>query len=147
MAAPVTYMIDDVQYVSVMAGWGGAFAKRARTEGKIYTFTLGGKEKLPTRGEPPEVEPIPQSASQETIAKGADLFRFHCARCHGGGTTLTDLRYSLEDTYDLYTDILLEGVLADIGMRSYAARLTEEEVQAIRAFVVEERNKVASKSN
>jgi quinohemoprotein ethanol dehydrogenase len=50
MAPPVTYAVDGVQYVSVMAGWGG-FAGLFNFPGtgpvkpgfgRILTFTLGG---------------------------------------------------------------------------------------------------------
>ena len=54
LAAPVTYMVDGQQYVSVMAGWGGAFAlsggeaaaaSQVGGVGSLLSFTLGGKKK------------------------------------------------------------------------------------------------------
>src|SRR5207253_6264927 len=52
VAAPSTYDIDGVQYVSVAVGWGGVFGITQRvTEhegpGRIYTFALGGKTAFP----------------------------------------------------------------------------------------------------
>ena len=48
MLSPVTFAVDGVQYVSVMAGWGGAFAigggtaarGAARGPGKLITYAL-----------------------------------------------------------------------------------------------------------
>ncbi|HUE96299.1 MAG TPA: PQQ-dependent dehydrogenase, methanol/ethanol family, partial [Longimicrobiaceae bacterium] len=47
IAAPVTYMIDGVQYVAVMAGWGGSYGltgggRRPFTEGRLFVFRLDG---------------------------------------------------------------------------------------------------------
>ncbi len=53
MAAPNTYMVDGVQYVSIAVGWGGAegILDQAMTEninpGTVYTFALGKKEAPP----------------------------------------------------------------------------------------------------
>jgi quinohemoprotein ethanol dehydrogenase len=53
MAAPNTYMVDGVQYVSIAVGWGGAegLLDQAMTEninpGTVYTFALGKKEAPP----------------------------------------------------------------------------------------------------
>jgi quinohemoprotein ethanol dehydrogenase len=53
MAAPNTYMVDGVQYVSIAVGWGGAegLLDQAMTEninpGTVYTFALGKKEVPP----------------------------------------------------------------------------------------------------
>jgi PQQ-dependent dehydrogenase (methanol/ethanol family) len=143
VAAPITYELDGVQYVAVMAGWGGAFAKKARNEGRLYAFAIGGRENLPDPLELPPVEPLVQTADADTIERGGELFRVHCARCHGGGTTLPDLRYSDSGMFDLYPDILLNGALENTGMRSFEEKLDEAEAEAIRAWIVEERNEVA----
>ena len=51
IAAPVTYTLDGVQHVTVVAGWGGAFAliggpaaaaTGVHTNGKVLTYTLAG---------------------------------------------------------------------------------------------------------
>ncbi len=52
VAAPATYMVDGVQYVSVAVGWGGVFGITQRATdreapGTVYTFAIGGKAPLP----------------------------------------------------------------------------------------------------
>src|SRR5262249_41458877 len=59
VAAPVSYELDGVQYVAVMAGWGGAFAlgggdaaaaagvTRETNFGRLLVFRLGGADQLP----------------------------------------------------------------------------------------------------
>ena len=52
VAAPATYMVDGVQYLSIAVGWGGVFGiwdrvTELRTPGTVYTFAIGGKAKLP----------------------------------------------------------------------------------------------------
>ena len=52
VAAPSTYMVDGVQYLSIAVGWGGVFGiwdhvTELRTPGTVYTFAIEGKAKLP----------------------------------------------------------------------------------------------------
>ena len=143
LAGPVSYEVDGTQYIAVMAGWGGAFAVRSRNEGKIFAFALGGDEaavsagRLPEREAPSRIEQTPDTA---TLAQGLELFNTWCAQCHGGGTTLPDLRYSEPEIYDRYQQIVLAGERAGQGMPPFGAELDLEQVRAIAAWVIEERN-------
>ncbi len=144
MAPPVTYMADGVQQVSIMVGFGGGFGRGARRTGRLLTFKLGGTAPLPERPVRDPVRAVPQTASVTTIAKGGALFEMYCARCHGGGTTLADLRYSSEGTFGIYEDIVLKGTMVDAGMRAFGNVLTKDDLQAIRAWVIDERRKIAT---
>ncbi len=158
IAPPVTYEVDGAQYVSVLAGWGGSFAMAGGTAtggipapGRLLTFRLDGKQKLPfTMAQKlPDVKTIEFEASPETITAGAVLFAQQCATCHGlaamsGGAT-PDLRYSQTGIFDRYKQIVLEGLFADAGMPSFKGRLSAEEVDAIRAYVLKRRSEIASK--
>ncbi|MFY9555536.1 MAG: PQQ-dependent dehydrogenase, methanol/ethanol family [Blastocatellia bacterium] len=151
IASPVTYELDGVQYVSIMAGWGGAFpltggdGKGATPSGgKLLTFSLNGKMKLPEIvAQERIITPIGVTASIETIEKGATLFAQWCAVCHGlgaaGGGATADLRYSQAATFDKYRDIVLEGKYQGMGMPSLKRWLTSEDVDAIRAYVLTRR--------
>ena len=144
LAPPITFQIDGEQYLSVMAGWGGGFAPRARNEGRVLTFALGGTAKMPVR--PParrRVSLIDSHASSQDIAAGRKLYASHCARCHGGGTTLPDLRTSPAGVYDAYDRIIRQGSLADRGMPRFAA-LDAAAVAALRAYMLDERRKLLS---
>jgi quinohemoprotein ethanol dehydrogenase len=91
MAAPMTYEVAGVQYVAVMAGYGGGaiattypdFAAGARylNEGRIVAFRLGGGAVPlpPLRKQLPLPTPPPQEGSAADIARGLRLFTGECA--------------------------------------------------------------------
>ena len=154
IAPPVTYAVDGEQYVAVMAGWGGGGAattfdpKLAHHEygndGRILVFKLGGDPDVPQpENYRPELpEPPVQDASAEVIAEGKKHYHRQCAVCHGllavGPYEIPDLRYSDPSIYDAYDDIVLEGILKDNGMASFADALDTEKVAAIKAYVISE---------
>ena len=140
LAAPITYEIDGQQYVSVMAGWGGAFVPRYRSKGLLYTFALQGAEPAPVRPNTGPVSPIEFQATPAQLASGAVMFEAQCARCHNAGTTAPDLRRLAPATYDALPNILQKGVLAGRGMPPF--RITDAEVAALRAFLLDERRKL-----
>jgi PQQ-dependent dehydrogenase (methanol/ethanol family) len=156
LASPVTYELDGAQYVSVLAGWGGAFGlNRAdavgtgKRGGWILTFALAGSIEMPessTRNaRPPSA--IELDATADVIAAGGEVYERHCAVCHGdaaqGGGVLADLRYSAPRVFGSYDEILLEGRLIEVGMPSLGDVLTADDATAVHAFVVNERNKLA----
>ncbi len=158
IASPVTYEIDGTQYVSIMAGWGGAFALTGgnlglpATPGRLLTFALNGKQQLPvvaaTQPTPPAA--IELNVSTEMLAKGGDLFARNCAVCHGiaafgGGGVLPDLRYSSPATFTSFQKIVLDGALINEGMPSFKHSMNAEDVQAIRAYVISRRNELTKK--
>ena len=145
MAPPITYEIAGRQYVSVMAGWGGAFARKARTFGRLMTFALGGTAALPTRPQPRRVTAIASNAKPDEIAAGAKLFATYCVRCHGSNTILPDLRTSTAGVYAGLEKILLDGSLAERGMPRFdvAENFDRQAVAALRAYLLDERRKLA----
>ena len=156
IASPVTYELDGVQYVSIMAGWGGAFpltggdGKGASpAAGRLLTFALNVKQPLPEIvAQKRTVTPIGVTASPETIEAGSTLFAQWCGVCHGfgaaGGGATADLRYSHPTTFDKYRDIVLEGKYQGMGMPSLRRWLTAEQVDAIRAYVLTRRAALAA---
>ncbi len=77
IAAPITYEIDNTQYVAVMAGYGGAMRVLAPAPppvpGRLLVFALGGKAKLP-----PVTTTDDGGACEDRRARG--LFRHADAR-------------------------------------------------------------------
>ena len=63
-----------------------------------------------------------------------------CAQGHGGGTTLPDLRYSDPEVYDRYQQIVIMGERADRGMPPFAGAISLEQVRAVAAWVIAQRN-------
>ena len=141
VAPPITYAIDGKQYVSVMAGWGGAFSKKARSYGRLLTYAIGGTASLPNRPRPRTVMAIAHSGTPEQIAAGAKIFNTYCVRCHGGATVLPDLRRSTPGTYTALEKIL-DGSLAERGMPRFA-ELDKAAVAELRAYLLDERRKLA----
>jgi quinohemoprotein ethanol dehydrogenase len=141
LAPPITYEMDGQQYVSVMAGWGGAFVPRYRSGGRLYTFSLGGALAIPARPAATAVAPIPFTPDAAAIAAGRTLFQRQCGRCHNPGTTAPDLRRSAAGTYDALASIVQKGTLLGRGMPAF--RMTDAEVEAVRQYLLDERQKLA----
>jgi PQQ-dependent dehydrogenase (methanol/ethanol family) len=155
IAAPMTYELDGIQYVAIMAGWGGSYGVTGggrglpRTPGRLYTFTLGGSAALPNAPAPterPAPEPIPFEATPEVIAGGAATYTQFCSVCHGAlavsGGVLPDLRYSTPETLADIEAIVLGGARADRGMPSFGQVLDPEEVAAIRTYLLSRRAEI-----
>lgn len=161
IASPMTYELDGVQYVSIMAGWGGAFALTGGyapvpvVPGRLLTFALNGKATL-AQSKPaanvaaPSLPAIAFNAPKETVARGAGLFAQHCAVCHGlvavgGGGVLPDLKLSQPAVFDKYQQIVLDGALAEAGMPAFKQALVAEDVAAIRAYILSLRQEMTQK--
>jgi quinohemoprotein ethanol dehydrogenase len=151
MAAPVTYQLDGKQYVSVLAGWGGAAAlfganpaRSYKAEGRVWTFALDGRAVEPVQSRArPAVTPLPSNAAPASVARGAKLYAESCAMCHGQGAasggTIADLRYSAPAVFQDYRRIVIEGGLQSAGMPAFREWLTGEDAEAIRGFVLAQR--------
>jgi quinohemoprotein ethanol dehydrogenase len=154
MAAPATYTISGKQYISVLAGWGGAFALiggnasgTRGTPGRLLTFALDGKASLPPAPAVPATpKPMTLNADPKTIEAGSLLYAQYCVYCHGfgaaGGGAVQDLRFSAESTFASYPKIVLDGSFVAAGMPSFKPWLSAEDVAAIRAFVISQRNRI-----
>jgi quinohemoprotein ethanol dehydrogenase len=150
LAPPVSYMLDDVQYVTVMAGWGGDpgiknFPKWGITKpgfGRILTFALGGTAKLeiaPFGHSGPPKPAIRINASRETVHEGNILYRTHCYHCHGFNAvagSLPDLRYATAEVHKQFSSIVLGGARESRGMPSFKDLLNDTQVHAIEAYVL-----------
>jgi PQQ-dependent dehydrogenase (methanol/ethanol family) len=150
MAPPVTYLVDGVQYVSILAGWGGPSGlfngPRAGAVkpgyGRILTFMLGGTASLraPAFGHPaPPVPAIVDAPPRQLVSEGRRLFNSWCARCHGFNAVagpLPDLRYASKETLLGMEAIVLGGTRAASGMPSFNKILDAGQVRAIQAFLV-----------
>ena len=154
MAAPITYLVDGVQYVTVMAGWGGAFplaygeagARAGVTSvGRVLTYKLGGTAPLPP-SEPIDTSPVPPppitiEADAKQLRQGGALFHEWCAVCHGlkgvAGGVIPDLRRATAETHASFANIVLGGLREAKGMPSFADVLTAADVRLIQAYVLQ----------
>jgi quinohemoprotein ethanol dehydrogenase len=154
VAPPISYEIDGEQYISVNAGWGGAFAlvfgeyiqsESLPNVSRVLTFKLGANGTLPEVAWKPSVtfNPPKLSANTETLALGLLTYQDTCMGCHGlnavSGLLIPDLRGSAylwdEQGWD---EVVRGGKLRDRGMASFDENLNEEQVNAIRAYVIQQ---------
>jgi quinohemoprotein ethanol dehydrogenase len=156
VAAPISWSKDGKQYVTVMVGWGtteglgvgpinwGKTGPR-RNISRVLTFALDGKATLPAieQGNDHTLSPPLQFADAATIEEGRQIYHRSCYGCHGyggmSGGVLPDLRYSgtLADkaTWDA---VVLDGMLTEQGMVSFRPNYTPAQVDAIRAYVIDQ---------
>lgn len=148
VAAPVTYMVDDEQYIAVTAGWGGGvpliiggmLADAANQNvSRLLVFKLGGKQQLPPLDvRHRELSPPPLSATPQTVQRGKALYHKYCGACHGSsaisGGVLPDLRYT--QMHPVWEQVVLEGLLESKGMVSFSKVLTPEDSRAVQSYVI-----------
>ncbi len=152
VAAPITYKIGNDQYVAVLAGWGGIWALApgvlsdvsgpVRNISRLLVFKIGGKAKLPP---PPlnkmPLDPPPQTAKPEVVAKGAYLYGRYCGACHGdaaiAGAIIPDLRHSgMLASPDGWQKIVHDGALKANGMVGWSNVMSRDEIDAIRHYAI-----------
>jgi quinohemoprotein ethanol dehydrogenase len=139
IAAPVTYAIDGVQYVSVLAGWGGAFALGGGTAargaaigpGVLLTWAL------------PEAAPSPTDLQAYItrpgeLADGERGYHQWCARCHGAGAVsagnLPDLREAATRLGEGLIGVARNGI-PGTGMPALGSELSEDEARLILRYL------------
>lgn len=160
IAPAVTYEIDGEQYVTVVAGWGGAFALAAaaaenyklKPRGRILTYRLGGDLELPpVTDRPVEVpEPPPIEGTDEQIAHGKFLYHKYCGVCHGPGVraggVIPDLRYMVPGKHIVFEDIVRGGILKERGMVSFAGSLSQDDARAVQQYIISEAHRLKART-
>jgi len=153
LAAPMTYRVGGVQYVAVMAAWGGGgypyvprySAAYARgNQGRLLVFRLGGGAvPLPPLLPALEVAPPPPAqapgVTPATIAQGQAIFFANCAMCHANQhrSITPDLRRMGEGSHQAFRQIVLEGALVAGGMPRWDDLLTTQDVDAVHAYLID----------
>lgn len=157
IAAPMTYKVNGVQYIAVMAAWGGggfpfvpryAAAYSRVNTGRILVFKLdGGPVPLPDKRPAIEVAPVPPPQDPDvipaTIMTGRALFYDHCAICHANQprSITPDLRRMAPAVHAHFDDIVLKGLFLSAGMPRWDDALSEKDVRAIHAFLIDAQRK------
>jgi quinohemoprotein ethanol dehydrogenase len=157
MATPMTYRVRGVQYIAVMAGYGGgelgvplpeqSAAYRYGNEGRIIALKLDAP--APTLPEKVSLQPFPTPPADpgepSHIAQGEILYGRFCARCHVlGRGILPDLRRLTPEKHQLFNDIVLKGILQPLGMGRFDDVLSTEEARAIHDYLIHEAWKAQS---
>ncbi len=162
VAAPITFTVDGVQHVAVLAGGRslpttgagaiGSTTRASENNSRILVFKIGGTATLPP--ELPqevtglgELNPPPVTADSETIAHGEQVYGRFCSVCHGPAGvsdsvgTFPDLRYSARlASADAWSSVVMDGELVAGGMVPFADTLEAADPEAIRAYVIARAN-------
>ena len=152
IAPPVTYAIDGKQYIAIVAGWGSVSAlilgEYLNPEGdkqnisRVLAYKLGGQVELPSPPPlRPRAEPPPPFGDPVMVKEGRVHYTRNCGGCHGdeaiGGGVLPDLRHSpILASKESWRAVVIDGILAERGMVSFAENLNPAEAEALRSFVV-----------
>ena len=151
LAPPISYQIDGVQYLAILAGTGGGALFAGEIDGlasvkygnagKLLVFALDGRAQLPEQAavsrEIPEIAPVETGAA--ALTSGERLYHLHCARCHGvqarSAGSITDLRMLTADRREGFEAAVLGGLFEQAGMDSFADVLSADDVARIKAYV------------
>jgi quinohemoprotein ethanol dehydrogenase len=153
LAAPMTYKVGGTQYVAVMAAWGGggypyvppySAAYKRGNQGRLLVFKLdGGTVPIPAELPPVEVAPAPppqaSGVTPAMIAQGNAIFMANCGLCHSNQhrSITPDLRRMSDGAHQAFKEIVLEGLLLPNGMPRWDDRLSEQDADAIHAYLID----------
>jgi mono/diheme cytochrome c family protein len=146
MAGPATYEIDGEQYIAVNVGYGGANAmiggRFPRRPGRLYVYKVGGTVKAPQFAPfvpNPPLDLTKVSVSTGNAAHGGKLLGEWCLSCHIGGIFTPDLTHSPRlATPELFRDVVRGGALRSRGMANFSEYLSEQDVEDLRAQLLDQ---------
>jgi quinohemoprotein ethanol dehydrogenase len=147
VAAPSSFVVEGEQYIAEEVGYG--LAPYGVSNGsRLLVFKLGGTAKLPPAPPPPPppvLDPPESTASAQVIAYGQGRYASTCAMCHdasyGNRGVFPDLRFSaMLRSPEAFRAVVLGGALQSSGMASFKGRLTQSDLQAVRAYLIDRAN-------
>ena len=137
----MSYQIDNTQYIAAMMNGN----RTIDLGGTLVVFKLNGNSTL-------QVSDIVQSEipdqpaddySDELVNEGDTFYHAQCASCHGGigipsevAIVAPDLRLMTLATHSDFEDIVINGARSERGMPDFEDALTNEQIEAIRGFIV-----------
>jgi mono/diheme cytochrome c family protein len=146
----MTYALDGVQYVAILAGPPGYYTdpKIRLGPGRLLVFKLDGKAtNAPNPVTPASPIPPPTfvvKATPAEIAEGGGLWFQYCRRCHYPeynyvkSGSIPDLRRMNDATHATFEQIVLGGARRTLGMPSFARDLSSDQVRMIHAYVLDQ---------
>ena len=148
VAAPITFELDGKQYVAASVGINQAGNYFAPNYSRLLVFALEGGAALPQplSYTPRELNPPELTASADVVAAGGEAYGQHCGVCHGiggqqRGANFPNLLVSpMLHSQEAFDTVVIDGVRADKGMVSFADRVSAEDSEAIRWFLVAQAN-------
>jgi len=119
----------------------GSAALKYQNINRIIAFKLAGPAvpPPPVRAEQPVPKPPVQTRTPAQIQAGEVKFTQECSRCHVFGPSVTpDLRKLDPALQAMFKDIVLRGAVAPTGMERFDDLLSEGDVEAIHAYLIDE---------
>lgn len=157
LGAPITYIADGKQYVTVLSGIGGINGIRDTIRSgrdneyrdqkrRILTFVIGGTAPMDLADEALDWDLSDPSFESDPAAETAGelLYALNCLGCHGIAAVPTgqapDLRRSAVPlSAESFASVLQDGVLVPVGMPAFP-ELTPEQTEQIRQYLRRERS-------
>jgi quinohemoprotein ethanol dehydrogenase len=147
VAAPSAFELDGQEYLALEVGY-GLVPFGMSNQSRLLVFKLNGGANLPPAPPPPPplvLNPPPSTAAKEVIAVGQQAFADHCAMCHetayANRGAFPDLRYSPAiNTAEVMRTIVIDGAMQSGGMASFKGKVSPEELETIRAYLIERAN-------
>ncbi len=151
-APPITYKIGGRQYLSLLIGFGGGWARggweahklgwsyRTHTR-RLVTFSLDGNAEMPPLPPPLVPKPLVDESFElrgELVRLGSMMY-WSCFNCHGEGMLAggmsPDLRASpIPLNKEAFAAIVRDGSLTHRGMPAYP-EYSDEQLEALRHFI------------
>jgi len=147
IAPPVSYMIGDKQYISIIVGWGGGYGMKKKfspiQSGRVFTFTLNGVAPMPefNKGLTLTIPDTKFTATKAELGHGETLFWQYCGTCHvvngGGGGLAPDLAYStIAANNETLLSVAYNGAYLPLGMPKFGDRLNEKDILDIQKYIL-----------
>jgi PQQ-dependent dehydrogenase (methanol/ethanol family) len=146
VAGPVTFRADGVQYVAVLAGYGGSMGMATQTDwmrrpppkGMLLAFRIGSRAKLAKLPPLPERPYVisDESFTAAQLAEGEKQYFAFCTICHNGPVNPNLLKSQFAADREAWRSVVIDGALADKGMISFAPWMSAEQAEAVRGFVL-----------
>ena len=146
LAGPVTYRVDGVQYVAVMAGYGGSmgvasaddFQHYPQPHGRLLVFRLDGTAPTPPDSATPQAPlvRVAETFTDAQRAEGGGLYGTYCQICHTGPVNPDLRRSAVASDREAWKAVLIDGALAANGMASFHDYMTPAQAESVRAYVV-----------
>ena len=151
-APPITYKLDGRQYISLLVGFGGGYARGGETVYKLgwsyrthmrrlITFSLDGQVDMPKQDPPHFPKPIvdPNFIIDKKLANEGRNKYWTCFGCHGdnmySGGMGPDLRASpIPLNKAAFASVVRDGAKVQFGMPAFPD-ITDEELEGLQHFI------------
>jgi PQQ-dependent dehydrogenase (methanol/ethanol family) len=153
LAGPITYRVNGVQYVAVLAGYGGSmgvastnpFLHYPQPTGRVLVFRLDGTAKVPTDMPAPKAPlvDVTDNFTDKQRAEGGKWFGTYCNICHGGPVNPDLTRSQVPTNKEAWRSVVIDGALSGNGMASFSQQLTPEQAETIRAYIADQAHQLS----